>query len=75
MLGLQAYTEAMEAHKAAAAGDGKTPGDLPEGLKLHDAMALTRAGERDGQTIIIREGGGGIAYSWSSHRCARTATP
>ena len=33
-------------------------------------MALLTPGTRDGQTKIIREGGAGIAYNWSSARSA-----
>ena len=31
-------------------------------------MALTQPGARDGQTKVIREDGGGMAYSWSAAR-------
>mmetsp|Transcript_16158 Transcript_16158/g.48409 ORF Transcript_16158/g.48409 Transcript_16158/m.48409 type:complete len:789 (+) Transcript_16158:141-2507(+) len=65
----KAYLDAVEARKAASGGGGAGGGGaLPDGLKMHDAMALMRAGERDGQTIVIREGGGGMAYSWSAQR-------
>ena len=31
-------------------------------------MALMQPGARDGQTKVIREDGGGMAYSWSAAR-------
>lgn len=66
---MQSFMAALEARKAAAkAGGGGGAGALPEGLTLEDPMVLTQPGSRDGQTKIIREGGGGMAYSWSAAR-------
>lgn len=67
---VQSFQAALDARKAAKAGGGDG-GALPEGLTLEDPMVLTQPGSRDGQTKIIREGGGGVAYSWSAARSAR----
>jgi hypothetical protein len=64
---LQSFQAALDARKAAKAGGG-AEGALPEGLTLEDPMALTQPGARDGQTRVIREDGGGMAYSWSAAR-------
>jgi hypothetical protein len=64
---LQSFQAALDARKAAKA-DGGAGGALPEGLTLEDPMALTQPGARDGQTKVIREDGGGMAYSWSAAR-------
>lgn len=40
--------------------------ELPPGLKLEDANVLQSPGNRDGQIKVVREGGGGMAYSWDA---------
>jgi phospholipase A-2-activating protein len=51
---------AAEAAAAAAAGGPA----LPPGLKLADPAALQAPGSKDGQTLIVAENGGAVAYSW-----------
>jgi phospholipase A-2-activating protein len=67
----EAYAAALAARKAAAAaaaagGGGGGGGGLPDGLKLEDAAALQTPGTRDGQTLVVSEGGAGVAYSWDA---------
>lgn len=64
----EAYAAAMAARReAAAAGSSQGGGSgLPAGLKLEDASALLVPGAKDGQTKIVREGGGAVAYGWSA---------
>lgn len=64
---IQNFMATLESRKAAAKAGGDA-GALPEGLTLEDPMVLTQPGNRDGQTKIVREGGGGMAYSWSAAR-------
>ncbi|KDD71777.1 PFU domain-containing protein, partial [Helicosporidium sp. ATCC 50920] len=49
----------------AAEQEGAETG-LPPGVKLEDASALTRPGSRPGQIVVVREGGGAVAYSWDA---------
>ncbi len=51
-------------------GGGGGGGAPPAGLELKDPLVLTQRGERDGQICVVREGGGGVAYTWSAARCA-----
>lgn len=39
---------------------------LPPGLKVEDISQLQLPGTKDGQIKVIRESGGGMAYSWNS---------
>lgn len=40
--------------------------ELPEGLHLEDESALLQPGTKEGQIKVVREDGGGMAYSWSA---------
>lgn len=67
----QAYTSALAARKEAAAAAGASSeqeaaaGGLPAGLTLEEPAALLVPGTKDGQTKVVREGGGAVAYGWS----------
>jgi len=68
------YEAGMNARKEAAAGasgngaggDGAAAGGLPGGLKIQDPSILQTPGAKDGQTVVVREGGAGVAYSWNT---------
>lgn len=63
-----------EAAAAAGSGDGAggdgaaagSGGGLPGGLKIQDPNILQSPGSKDGQTVVVRERGAGIAYSWDA---------
>lgn len=38
-------------------------------------MVLSRSGTRDGQTVVVREGGMAVAYSWSEQRFLSSIPP
>jgi hypothetical protein len=66
---MQAYEAATAERKAAAAAAVSGTGDegvggLPEGLKLEPESALLVPGEKQGEMKVIREGGGGVVYTW-----------
>jgi phospholipase A-2-activating protein len=52
--------------EAAAAAERAGGGGLPEGLQLQDPSVLLAPGAKDGQTIVVREGGAGVAYAWDA---------
>lgn len=60
-----ALEAAMAARKAPAKGND-AGGALPAGLTLEDPSVLQAPGARDGQTKIVSEGGGAVAYSWDA---------
>lgn len=64
--GTQAYIADVKKRSVAAApkADG-----LPAGVTLEDPSVLLAPGTRDGQTKVVRENGGGMAYGWSATRC------
>ena len=41
-------------------------GTTPDGLTLEDPAVLQYPGASDGAVKVVREGGGGVAYSWSA---------
>eukprot|EP00963_Diacronema_lutheri_P007634 scaffold660_cov365-Pavlova_lutheri.AAC.14 len=53
-----AYTSALESQTKQAYNE---PGSIP----MKDISALSSAGTKDGQTIVVNEGGSGIAYTWN----------
>mmetsp|Transcript_9394 Transcript_9394/g.57327 ORF Transcript_9394/g.57327 Transcript_9394/m.57327 type:complete len:750 (-) Transcript_9394:942-3191(-) len=54
-----AYNTALETQNKQVHGEsGKVP--------MKDVSALSSPGSKDGQTIVVNEGGSGIAYSWDS---------
>ncbi|XP_063992024.1 phospholipase A-2-activating protein [Diachasmimorpha longicaudata] len=65
-----ASPEVLEAWKTAVSDDqAQSRLSLNDQIKLNelpDAAALSVPGKKDGQTLMVKEGGQGIAYSWSA---------
>lgn len=69
---MQAYEAGIAARKAAAAeavsGSGREGTGLPDGLKLEDESALLAPGKKAGEMKVVREGGGGMVYTWDAEK-------
>lgn len=56
----------LEKSKSSSHGNGEGGVSLPSGLDLRDPLVLAAPGSRDGQTVIVKEGSSGVAYSWDA---------
>lgn len=76
---MQAIEASAAARKAAAAeassgsGSGREGTGLPDGLKLENESALLVPGKKAGEMKVIREGGGGVVYTWDADKCDQPA--
>ncbi len=70
----QAYEAGISARKAAAteaaSGSGREGTGLPDGLKLEEESALLVPGKKAGEMKVVREGGGGVVYTWDADKYA-----
>ena len=73
----QAYEAGISARHAAAAeaasSSGREGTGLPDGLKLEEESALLVPGKKAGEMKVVREGGGGVVYTWDADKYALCA--
>lgn len=64
----QAFAASLQAEESQenAAGGSSSGG---AGLKMEDPSVLQRPGSKPGQTVVVSEGGTGVAYAWDVGRC------
>ncbi|CAL8462941.1 g2475 [Coccomyxa elongata] len=71
---IQVYEAGISARKAAAteaaSGSGREGTGLPDGLKLEDESSLLVPGNKAGEMKVVREGGGGVVYTWDADKGA-----